>query len=266
MVNYRSTARRTHRQRGRIAVGVPLLGLETPPIGHSGRWSRMPVWTASSSVGGPPARLLRRHPYPSVGHPDIQNHPLIRSAYRRNLLAAIICVGFAFLSGCTQGDSPAPVTETPAPVVTTPTPTPTPTWRPEQQGAIDGVNAYLAKWTEISQNVATADWSEIYRVADMPAVDYAYQAWAKWKANGEHLVGGPVFTPETVEYDRGHEMGDLYAVTGCFAAAGGYIADSEGRQTVPRRGDQGTMRYEVVHTSNDAYIVVGETVESDVCQ
>ncbi len=183
----------------------------------------------------------------------------------RRLRTVVLMLGCAVLAGCTPGDSPSPVAESPAPVVTTPTPTPTPTWTVEEQGAIDGVYAYLAKWTEISQNVATADWSEIYGVADQPAVDYAYQAWEQWLANGRHLVGGALFTAETVEWTDHHSMGNLYVVRGCSDMASVYVVDSAGQQVPESGADELYVRFEVVHTRQDAYIVVNETVEEDSC-
>ncbi len=186
---------------------------------------------------------------------------------RRRLMVIAIVLGCGIVGGCTPGDSvEPPSSESPVPVAVTPEATPSPTWTPLEQGAIDSVHAYLAKWAEISQNVATADWSEIYGVADQPAVDYAYQAWEQWRDSGRHIVGGAVFTTETVEWTTSHPMGERYIVRGCSDMTSLYVVDSDGQQASERVADELFVRFEVVLTPHDAFIVVNETVEESSCE
>ena len=94
-------------------------------------------------------------------------------ALTRRFVAAVcvLVVGLA-LVGCTR---PEPV-ETPV--------TPTSTWAKDDQRAIDAVQRYLDVWTEIGENVDTADWNRIYEVAGDPVAEDDIYFWGGWKEKG----------------------------------------------------------------------------------
>jgi len=176
------------------------------------------------------------------------------------MLAAALAV--CALAGCAPdgGESPSP-----EPTVEAATPSPSPQWTAEQQGAIDAVQKYLEVWTDISQNLQTADLDQIRDVASDPAANDAVMVWTQWYQNGWHLVGGPVFTPDYVTTGALDYLGQRYHVHGCFSISEGYLIDANGTHIGDRGNERGTADYLVIFLENGRHLVLEDTPEDKPC-
>jgi len=183
---------------------------------------------------------------------------------KRTPILVVAAVLLAAMAGCTPD---AQETPTPEPVVSTPTPTPTPQWTEEEQAAIDAVQNYLAVWTDIGQNLETADWNAINDVASDPALSNAVDQWIRWKDNDWHLVGTPAFETDRVALGPTDGLGVRYYVHGCYIITDAYLADSDGNPLAKQGADRTTANYVVLHQSNyqDAYYVLEDTTEGNPC-
>jgi hypothetical protein len=156
------------------------------------------------------------------------------------------------------------------PVEIQPTDTPTPTvtitdtglvFTTEEQAVVDAVQAYIEKWTYISQNVLdpNVDLNEIRDVATDPIAENALRKWGDWQRTRIHLIGGPVFSPELVRLTMHDGRGDYYDVYGCYRANGGYLADESGKKAVEGEQDSVKSRY-VVLLLTTGRLLVSENV------
>ena len=168
----------------------------------------------------------------------------------------------AAMTGCSPDGRETP---SPQPVASTPTPTPSPQWTTEEQGAIDAVQKYLEVWTNISQNLGTADWNQIRDVASDPAASDAVTVWTQWNQNGWHLVGGPVFTPDYVNLGGLDGLGQRIHIHGCFSISEGYLFDSDGNRIEDRGVERGTTNYLVLLQGNGQYVVLEDNPEDNPC-
>ena len=182
----------------------------------------------------------------------------------RKLTLIVAVVLFAALAGCTPDGTGTP---TPEPTVYTPTPTPSPEWSAEEQNAIDAVQKYLKVWTDISQNLQTADWDQIRTVAGDPTAGNAVTLWLQWNDNQWHLVGVPAFEVDRVDEGATDYLGTRYHVHGCYITNGVHLEDTSGNPLTKQGEDRTTINYLVLHMVNaqDTYLVLEDTVEGKVC-
>jgi len=148
---------------------------------------------------------------------------------RRLAGICVVVVVSCLMAGCSpasNGDDP--VSSTPVVVESTPSPSPTPTWSGEQQEAIDAVQKYLQVWTDIAQNLGTADWNQIRDVAYGPIVLYDMDRWKQWNDQGLFLVGNPSFTVSWVTSGAQDPVGSIYHVGGCYIIENSYLSDTAG--------------------------------------
>jgi len=178
-----------------------------------------------------------------------------------SLVAAMMIVA---LAGCSPDGKETPG---PEPVVSTPMPTPSPQWTVEEQGAIDAVQKYLEVWSDISQNLGTADWDAINDVASDPAVNNAVTLWFQWNDNHWHLVGKPVFNVDRVDQGGTDYQGTRYHVHGCYITVDAHLSDADGNPLTKQGADQSTANFLVMHQLNphDDYYVLDDTMEDNPC-
>ena len=180
----------------------------------------------------------------------------------RKPIVMIMVMMIAAMTGCSPDGEETP---SPQPVASTPTPTPSPQWTPEEQGAIDAVQKYLEVWTNISQNLGTADWNQIRDVASDPAASDDVSIWTQWLGNGWHLVGAPGFIADSVALGGLDGQGQRYHVHGCYSIEGSYLVDSNGEQTGQRGADRSIALYQVIKPSDDHYYVFEDGGEDTPC-
>ena len=180
----------------------------------------------------------------------------------RRITLTLALTLLAALAGCTPGGQETP---TPEPTVYTPVPSPTPSWNAVEQGAIDAVQKYLEVWTDISQNLQTADWYQIRDVASDPAASDAFTVWAQWNQNGWHLVGAPTLDVDRVDEGATDSQGTRYHVHGCFSISEGYLLDIDGNRVTNRGTERGTTNYLVLHQKNERYVVLEDNPEDESC-
>ena len=182
----------------------------------------------------------------------------------RRMTLIIVMTLLAALAGCTPD---AKETPTPEATVYTPVPSPTPSWSAEEEGAIDAVQKYLEVWTDIGQNLQTADWNGIHDVAGDPAANDAGTLWQQWNDNGWHLVGAPTFTVDRVDEGATDYQGTRYHVHGCFISTNSYLSDVDGNPQTKQGADRATTNYLVLHMTNprDRYLVLEDTMEGNPC-
>jgi len=182
----------------------------------------------------------------------------------RKPVVMIVVMMVAALTGCSPdgGETPSPDS-----VASTPTPTPSPQWTPEEQGAIDAVQKYLEVWTNISQNLGTADWDEIRNVASDPAANNAVMLWLQWNDNHWHLVGSPSLVVDRVSEGGTDYQGTRYHVHGCYITADAHLSDADGNPLTKQGADRSTANYLVLHqvTPQDGHLVLEDTTEGDPC-
>jgi len=182
---------------------------------------------------------------------------------RRRLIGVVAVVLFAVVAGCTPDGVETPST---VPVVTTPTVTPSPQWSADEQGAIDAVQRYLEVWTYIGQNLGSVDINQIRGVSDDPESNNDLLMWANWINQGWHLVGSPVFTPQSVIPGSTDFQGQRFDIYGCFVITDSYISDPEGNSVGDEgRQERGVSRYRVLHTTSDEYYVTESSTENKTC-
>jgi len=177
--------------------------------------------------------------------------------------ALFATVAVCALAGCAPdgGESPSP-----EPTVEAATPSPSPQWTAEQQGAIDAVQRYLEVWTDISQNLETADWNQVRDVAGDPAANNVLSQWATWFENGWHLVGGPVFTPDYAIPGALDYLGQRYHVHGCYIPSDAYLSDATGVRVSEQSLARTTVNYLVLHLEDtDRSIVIEDVSEGNPC-
>ena len=170
-------------------------------------------------------------------------------------MAAGVCalvVGLA-LVGCT---TPDPV-ETPV--------TPTSTWSKADQQTIDAVQRYLDVWTEIGENVDTADWNRIYEVAGDPVAKGDIGFWTEWKAVGQHMVGGPVITVTAVNQGPLTSQGFRKYVYACFDASNSYLYTTDGSRVENRGLERQEAAFTVVDSGAGEPKVIELLMESVEC-
>ncbi len=183
---------------------------------------------------------------------------------RRLAGVVLLIIGCAWVAGCTA-EPPAPVMPAESESTALPLPRPTPTWSVEEQGAIDAVNAYLEKWTYISQNLQTVDWMTIYEVATNPAVEGAWVWWQEWGQRGWRLTGGPQYEVTDVTLGAFTEFGTEYRVYGCYIITSSQLVDANG-DPVGEKGADGTPGYYVVlHTHTGKYLVAQDIGGEGTC-
>ncbi len=175
---------------------------------------------------------------------------------RRLAGVVLLIIGCAWVAGCTA-EPPAPVMPAESESTALPLPRPTPTWSVEEQGAIDAVNAYLEKWTYISQNLQTVDWMTIYEVATNPAVEGAWVWWQEWGQRGWRLTGGPQYEVTDVTLGAFTEFGTEYRVDGCYNLGDGHMVDAEGN-AVDQRGDERSPAYYIVLKTHEGKYLIAE--------
>ena len=174
-------------------------------------------------------------------------------AWTRRFAAGVcvLVVGFV-LVGCTR---PEPV-ETPV--------TPTSTWFRNDQQAIDAVQRYLDVWTEIGQNVDTADWNRIYEVAGDPVAEDDIYFWGEWKTKGQYLVGTPVITVTAVNQGSLTNQGFRRYVYTCYDATEAYLLRKDGSH-VDRDLERFPNVYTVLDSGTGHYLVIGQQMENVTC-
>jgi len=182
----------------------------------------------------------------------------------RKLTLIIAMTLLAALVGCTPD---AKETPTPEATVYTPVPSPTPSWSTEEQGAIDAVQKYIAVWTDISQNLQTADWNGIRDVASDPAANNAVILWSQWRENGWHLVGSPTLEVDRVDEGATDAQGTRYHVHGCYITSGSSLSDMDGNPLTKQGADRSTGNYLVLHQMKpqDTFYVLDDVTEGDPC-
>jgi hypothetical protein len=180
-------------------------------------------------------------------------------------LLATMALGLG-LAGCVP-DQPTPTpTPTVEPASPTPTPTPTPQWDAEQQAAIDAVQTYLDRWTDIAQNLPDADFTRIFEVAGDTAGNEAAATLSEWKSAEYHLVGAPVFTPEIVIPGMTDELGQRHNVHGCLDTSSAYLVDKSGARVVPPGGPTtAVVNYTIILRDNGGSGVLKEESEGEQC-
>lgn len=180
-----------------------------------------------------------------------------------------ICLALAMscvVAGCSlKSDGGDPSTPTVVATTQTPTLTPSPTWTAEQQGAINAVQTYLDVWTQISQNVGTADFNEIRNVADGQLVADNIAVWTEWRNNGWFLVGAPEFTPDWVTSGAQDSIGHVYHVHGCFSIENSYLSNADGDHVGDRGVVRGPTRYDTWHLASGVQIVTDDIAEDGTC-
>ena len=182
----------------------------------------------------------------------------------RKLALTLALILLAALAGCTPGGQETP---TPEAKVYTPTPTPSPQWSAEEQSAIEAAQKYIAAWTNISQNLQTADWNAIRDVASDPAASDAFTVWAQWNQNGWHLVGAPTFDVDRVDEGATDSQGTRYHVHGCYITSGSSLSDMDGNPLTKQGADRSTANFLVIHQVNmqDDYYVLDDQMEDEPC-
>jgi len=181
----------------------------------------------------------------------------------RRLTLILAVLFLAALAGCTPDTKETP---TPEPTVYTPTPTPSPEWTPVEQGAIDTVQKYLELWAYCGQNIGSVDLNQIRDVAWDPEGNNDLLMWGNWADQGWHLVGAPVFIPQSVVPGVIDSQGQSYDVYGCFDITNSYIADASGNPVNDEgRKDKSLGRYRVLHTVDDRYFVTENSSEGKEC-
>jgi len=166
------------------------------------------------------------------------------------------------LAGCTPSPQVSPSTEVTVPSVSV---TPTPQWTEDEQGAIDAVQRYLRVWTEVSENLQTADWGVIRDVAGDPAANNTLLQWGDWAEKGWHIVGGPTFTPDFVTTGALDSQGQRYHVHGCYAIENSYLVDQSGDPVNSNGNQRGPSMYLVLHGTSGTYHVLEDNAEEGTC-
>jgi hypothetical protein len=182
---------------------------------------------------------------------------------------AVVVLG-CLLAGCSPGltGTPGYLTPTPADSTTVappPTMTPTPQWTQEQQAAIDAVQRYLDVSTQILQNLSTADWNQMYTVADRELVSELFPTWSRWVQEGRHLVGTPSFIPERVGEGMMDGLGDRYNVHGCYVITGSTLVDVNGQPVGTQGAERTNALFIVLHAKDNSYFVLNENTEDTTC-
>ena len=177
-------------------------------------------------------------------------------ALARRVVACVLVLGWA-LSGC----SPAPPPfEWPSE-----TGTPTPTWDAEQARAIEAVQRYIQVWSEIGQNIDTADWNRIYEVAEDPVAAYDLHYWSTWAADSQHLVGAPVVTVDSVILGYVSGESRQYYVRTCYDRTNAYLVDANGNQEAGRVSGRIPHGFTVQMSHTKADVVIGQTEVNGTC-
>ena len=136
--------------------------------------------------------------------------------------------------------------------------------KPEEQAAVDAVQAYLDKWTYIGQNLPDVDYNSIREVSDGSAANNALQEWALWIQHGWHLVGTPEFELTYVSSGATDDLGTRYHVHGCYSSENAYLVDSTGAP-LEKGSVRGTALYLVLTTPDNGSGVLEETDEGQPC-
>ena len=182
------------------------------------------------------------------------------------LVSAIL--GCALMGGTMAGCTSTPTMASSPPLVSVSPAatqdTPTPQWKPEEQIAIDAVQAYLERWSFISQNLPDVDYNSIRDVAGDPTANNALQQWATWIQKGWHLVGSPRFETIYVNSGASDYQGDRYHVYGCYILSDAHLVDSSGSQ-VDRSADRLATTYLVLTTPDHGSRVMEDTVQEESC-
>ena len=174
---------------------------------------------------------------------------------RRLAGICVVVVVSCLMAGCSPASSgDDPVSSTPVVVESTPSPSPTPTWSGEQQAAIDAVQKYLQVWAEITQNLGTSDWDQIYEVAYGPITNTDMDAWKQWNDQGLFLVGHPSFTTSWVTSGAQDTVGKIYHVGGCYIIEGSYLSDASGTR-VPVEAQRQPSTFDVLEGANGQNLV-----------
>jgi len=146
--------------------------------------------------------------------------------------------------------------------------TPTSPWTEEQQRSIDAVQRYIDVWTEISQNVdttETADWNRIYEVAADPLAQNHISYWTVWSADGQHLVGKPIITVNSVRDVFYDGQGYKQNVHICYDATSAYLYNADGSRVENRGLDRRLVTYVVVNSGTGEYRVTDLLMEDEEC-
>ena len=177
-------------------------------------------------------------------------------ALARRVVACVLVLGWA-LSGC----SPAPPPfEWPSE-----TGTPTPTWDAEQARAIEAVQRYIQVWSEIGQNVDTADWNRVYEVATGVEAEGTLMTWTDWAANGFRLVGEPVITVVSVTLTYVSGESRQYYVRTCYDRTNAHLVDSSGNQIEGTLPDQFPHGFTVAISLTGPDLVIDELMVEGSC-
>ena len=138
-------------------------------------------------------------------------------------------------------------------------------WTDDEQSAIDAVRRYLDLWTEISQNIGTADWNRIYEVAGDPVAETDISYWTEWSALGQYLVGSPDITVSSVKQGFLDSQGMRHHVYTCWDATNAYLFNLDGSRVEDRGLDRQLNAYTVVNLGPDTYRVIGQWMENETC-
>ena len=179
---------------------------------------------------------------------------------RHLYVVGVVLVVGCLLAGCTPRPGMTGPTSPTDPVsamptVATPSPSPSPTWTGEQQEAIDAVQKYLQVWTDITQNLGTSDWDQIYEVAYGPITVYDKRLWTQWRDQGLFLVGEPSFTPDRVASGAKDPSGQIYHIYGCYSIEGSYLSDVSGARMPTQGSERGPSQYDVVRSVDGRSLV-----------
>ena len=147
--------------------------------------------------------------------------------------------------------------------------TPTSTWgADEQQRSIDAVQRYIDVWTEISQSIDTteaADWNRIYEVAGDPLAKNHISFWSVWKEDGQHLVGKPTITVNSVRDVLYDGQGYKQNVHTCYDATNAFLYEADGSRVDNRGLDRRLVTYVVVNSGAGEYRVTDLLMEDKEC-
>jgi len=174
------------------------------------------------------------------------------------LLASALALGFV-LAGCAR---PEPEPYVPS---ETSTPTPTPTWDAEQVRAIDAVRRYIDVTTEIGQNLETANWSQVFEVADGAVADGAWTNWSYWLSDGLHLVGSPVITVDSVVLGYFDSQSGQYHVRVCTDRTNVHLVDAEGGQIANAAPQRFPYEFTVLVSDSGTDLVIAEEEVAGTC-
>ena len=145
------------------------------------------------------------------------------------------------------------------------TATPTPTWDAEQVRAIEAVQRYIQVWSEIGQNIDSADWNRVYEVATGVEAEGSLMTWNDWSVNEYRLVGSPVITAVSVTLGYVSSESRQYYVRTCYDRTNAHLVDSSGNQIKGTLPDQFPHGFTVEVSPTGSDLVIDELMVEGTC-